>query len=64
YNQRIDQSQVQALGRSEDDAVGNSLGVHQKLVEGIESLLGWRKRVHRKKTETRWKIIGGSRKAC
>ncbi|RWW23749.1 hypothetical protein GW17_00011987 [Ensete ventricosum] len=30
----------------------------------IESLLGWRKGVRQKKTETCRKIIGGSRKAC
>ncbi|RWW40319.1 hypothetical protein BHE74_00054276 [Ensete ventricosum] len=52
YNQRI-----------EDDAIKNSLGVRRELVEGIRSLPGWRKGVRRKKTETRWKIVGGSRKA-
>ncbi|RRT47522.1 hypothetical protein B296_00053689, partial [Ensete ventricosum] len=36
----------------------------RELAEGIESLLGWCKRVRQKKIETRWKIIGGSRKAC
>ncbi|RRT47182.1 hypothetical protein B296_00016995 [Ensete ventricosum] len=36
----------------------------QKLAEGIGSLLGWCKGVHQKKTETRRKIIEGSRKAC
>ncbi|RWW57113.1 hypothetical protein BHE74_00036120 [Ensete ventricosum] len=41
------------------DAFGNSPGVCWKLVEGIRSLLGWRKRVRQKKTETRRKIIGG-----
>ncbi|RWW43427.1 hypothetical protein BHE74_00050913 [Ensete ventricosum] len=46
------------------DAVGNSLGVHRELVEGIGSLSGWHKRVHQKKTETRLKIIWDSRKAC
>ncbi|RWW16357.1 hypothetical protein BHE74_00001009 [Ensete ventricosum] len=46
------------------DAIGNSPGVHRKLVEGIGSLSGWRKRVCQKKTETRWKIVRGSRKAC
>ncbi|RRT31684.1 hypothetical protein B296_00053608 [Ensete ventricosum] len=46
------------------DAVGNSLGVRRELAEGIESLLGWRKGVHQKKTETRLKIIRDSRKAC
>ncbi|RWW03061.1 hypothetical protein GW17_00033803 [Ensete ventricosum] len=60
YNQRIDQSQVQASGQSEDDTVGNSSGVRRELAEGIGSLPGWRKGVHRKKTETRWKIVGGS----
>ncbi|RRT40854.1 hypothetical protein B296_00034329 [Ensete ventricosum] len=45
------------------DAVGNSPGVCRKLTEGIGSLLGWRKGVRQKKTETRQKIIGGSRKA-
>ncbi|RWW02931.1 hypothetical protein BHE74_00042843 [Ensete ventricosum] len=60
----IGQSQVQASGQSEDDAVGNSLGERRELAEGIESLPGWHKGVHRKKTETHQKIIGGSRKAC
>ncbi|RWV93987.1 hypothetical protein GW17_00043515 [Ensete ventricosum] len=46
------------------DAIGNSPGVHRKLIEGIGSLLGWRKGVYQKKTETRWKIVKGSRKAC
>ncbi|RWW14139.1 hypothetical protein GW17_00022113 [Ensete ventricosum] len=46
------------------DAIGNSSGVCRKLAEGIGSLPGWRKGVRQKKTETRWKIIGGSRKAC
>ncbi|RRT32181.1 hypothetical protein B296_00056720 [Ensete ventricosum] len=46
------------------DAVGNSLGVHWELAEGIESLPGWHKEVRQKKTETRRKIIGSSRKAC
>ncbi|RWV78806.1 hypothetical protein GW17_00060155, partial [Ensete ventricosum] len=46
------------------DAVGNSPGVRRELAEGIGSLLGWRKGVRQKKIETRWNIIGGSRKAC
>ncbi|RWW39489.1 hypothetical protein BHE74_00055184, partial [Ensete ventricosum] len=46
------------------DAVGNSLGVHWELTEGIVSLLGWHKGVSQKKTETHWKIVEGSRKAC
>ncbi|RRT41768.1 hypothetical protein B296_00046787 [Ensete ventricosum] len=46
------------------DAVGNTSGVHQEFAKGIGSLLGWRKRVHQKKTETRRKIVNGSRKAC
>ncbi|RZS29332.1 hypothetical protein BHM03_00063076 [Ensete ventricosum] len=46
------------------DTVGNSPGVRRELTEGIGSLLGWRKGVRQKKTETRRKIIGGSRKAC
>ncbi|RRT73416.1 hypothetical protein B296_00001229 [Ensete ventricosum] len=37
------------------------LGTRQ---ECIRSLPGWRKGVRQKKTETRRKIIGGSRKAC
>ncbi|RWW80735.1 hypothetical protein BHE74_00010914 [Ensete ventricosum] len=41
------------------DAIGNSSGVRWELVEGIGSLLGWRKGVRQKKIETRWKIIGG-----
>ncbi|RRT57754.1 hypothetical protein B296_00016490 [Ensete ventricosum] len=52
-----------ASGRSEDDAVGNSPGVCRELAEGLGSLLGWRKEVPRKKTETRREIVGGSRKA-
>ncbi|RWV91869.1 hypothetical protein GW17_00045805 [Ensete ventricosum] len=46
------------------DAVGNPPGVRWELAKGIESLPGWRKRVRQKKTEIRWKIVGGSRKAC
>ncbi|RWW55206.1 hypothetical protein BHE74_00038169 [Ensete ventricosum] len=46
------------------DTVGNLPGVRRELAEGIGSLLGWRKGVRQKKTETRRKIIGGSRKAC
>ncbi|RRT33434.1 hypothetical protein B296_00058327 [Ensete ventricosum] len=46
------------------NAVGNSPGVGRELAEGIGSLLGWRKGVRQKKTETRRKIIKGSRKAC
>ncbi|RRT55625.1 hypothetical protein B296_00047846 [Ensete ventricosum] len=46
------------------DAFGNSPGVCRKLIEGIEGLSGWHKRVHQKKTETRQKIVDGSRKAC
>ncbi|RRT51395.1 hypothetical protein B296_00022480 [Ensete ventricosum] len=64
YNQRIGQSQVQASGQSEDDAVGNSPGVRRELAEGIRNLLGWCKGVRWKKTETHRKIIGGYRKAC
>ncbi|RWV96444.1 hypothetical protein GW17_00040843, partial [Ensete ventricosum] len=41
YNKRFGQSQVQASGRSEDDAVGNTLGLRWELAEGIKSLLGW-----------------------
>ncbi|RRT32617.1 hypothetical protein B296_00046858 [Ensete ventricosum] len=46
------------------DTIANSPGVHRKLTEGIESLLGWHNGVYQKKTETRRKIVGGSRKAC
>ncbi|RZS27485.1 hypothetical protein BHM03_00060956 [Ensete ventricosum] len=46
------------------DAVGNSPGVHWELAKGIGSLLGWHKGVRQKKTETRWKIVKGNRKAC
>ncbi|RWW37532.1 hypothetical protein BHE74_00057341 [Ensete ventricosum] len=63
YNQKISQSQAQTLGRSEDNAVGNSLGVHRELAEDIESLLGWHKGVHLKKTKTHLKMVKGSRKA-
>ncbi|RWV78909.1 hypothetical protein GW17_00060039 [Ensete ventricosum] len=45
------------------DPVGNSLGVHRELVEGIGSLPEWCKGVRQKKTETRRKIVRGSRKA-
>ncbi|RRT42654.1 hypothetical protein B296_00051277 [Ensete ventricosum] len=45
------------------DAVGNSPRVHRELAEGIESLPGWRKGVHQKKTETHQKIVGGSQEA-
>ncbi|RRT32825.1 hypothetical protein B296_00057085 [Ensete ventricosum] len=44
------------------DTVGNSPGVRRELVEGIGSLLEWRKGVCQKKTESHRKIIGGSRK--
>ncbi|RWW55272.1 hypothetical protein BHE74_00038102 [Ensete ventricosum] len=53
-----------ASGRSEDNAVGNSLRVCWELAEGIGSLPELRKRVRQKKTETRRKIVGGSRNAC
>ncbi|RWW35444.1 hypothetical protein BHE74_00059618, partial [Ensete ventricosum] len=46
------------------DAFGNSPGVCRKLTEGIGSLLGWRKGVLQKKTETPRKIVRGSQKAC
>ncbi|RWW87209.1 hypothetical protein BHE74_00003980 [Ensete ventricosum] len=45
------------------NTIGNSPGVRRELPEGIGSLLGWRKGVRHKKTETRQKIIDGSRKA-
>ncbi|RRT42107.1 hypothetical protein B296_00036162 [Ensete ventricosum] len=45
------------------DAVENLPGVRRELVEGIGSWLGWRKEIHQKKIETRWKIVEGSRKA-
>ncbi|RZS26737.1 hypothetical protein BHM03_00060118 [Ensete ventricosum] len=45
------------MGRGSDDVVGNSPGVYRELAKGIESLLGWRKGVRRKKIETRRKII-------
>ncbi|RWW13328.1 hypothetical protein GW17_00022964 [Ensete ventricosum] len=54
----IGQGQVHASGWDSDDAVGNSPGVHRELAESIGSLLGWRKGVHQKKTETRRKIVG------
>ncbi|RWW38270.1 hypothetical protein BHE74_00056511 [Ensete ventricosum] len=41
-----------------DWLVGNSLGVRRELAKGIGSLPGWRKGVHRRKTETHRKIIG------
>ncbi|RWV94078.1 hypothetical protein GW17_00043419, partial [Ensete ventricosum] len=55
--------QVQASGRSEDYAVRKLLEVCRELVVGIESLSGWCKRVHWKKTETHRNIIGSSRNA-
>ncbi|RWW13747.1 hypothetical protein GW17_00022530 [Ensete ventricosum] len=64
YNQRIGQSQVQTSGRSENDAVGNSLGVRRELAESIGSLLRCRKGVCQKKIETCRKIVRGSQKAC
>ncbi|RRT84864.1 hypothetical protein B296_00012922 [Ensete ventricosum] len=57
------QSQVHGSGRSEDDVVGNSPRLRRELTEGIGSFLEWCKGVRRKKTETRQKIIEGSRKA-
>ncbi|RWW02619.1 hypothetical protein GW17_00034282, partial [Ensete ventricosum] len=53
-----------ASSRSEGDAVGNSPGVRRELTNGIGSLPGWHKGVHRKKTETRQKIVRGSQKTC
>ncbi|RWW36958.1 hypothetical protein BHE74_00057984, partial [Ensete ventricosum] len=53
-----------ALSRSEDDGVENSPGVRRELAKDVKSLPGWRKGVRQKKTKTRRKIIGGSRKAC
>ncbi|RRT37437.1 hypothetical protein B296_00030673 [Ensete ventricosum] len=53
---------VRRLGESE--LLGNSPGVRRELAKGIGSLPGWRKGVHQKKTKTRRKIVGGSRKAC
>ncbi|RRT69162.1 hypothetical protein B296_00030537 [Ensete ventricosum] len=64
YTSRRRTQEVVALGRSKDDVVGNSLGVHRELTESTESLLGWRNEVPRKKTETYRKIVEGSRKAC
>ncbi|RWW06197.1 hypothetical protein GW17_00030490 [Ensete ventricosum] len=55
---RFGQSQVQASGRGLDDTVGNSPGVHRELTKGLGSLPGWRKGIHRKKIETRQKIVG------
>ncbi|RRT31340.1 hypothetical protein B296_00054301 [Ensete ventricosum] len=46
------------------NAIGNSLGVHRKLTEGIGSLPRWRKGVRQKKIETSWKIVRSSRKVC
>ncbi|RRT42509.1 hypothetical protein B296_00013966 [Ensete ventricosum] len=45
------------------NVVGNSLGVRRELAKGIGSLLGWRKRVHQKKTETHRKIVRDNQKA-
>ncbi|RRT32946.1 hypothetical protein B296_00050600 [Ensete ventricosum] len=45
------------------DAIGNSPGVRRELAEVIGNLLGWRKGVRQKKTETHRKIIGSSQKA-
>ncbi|RZS06504.1 hypothetical protein BHM03_00037161 [Ensete ventricosum] len=45
------------IGQGQVNTVGNSPGVHRELTEGIGSLLGWRKGVRQKKTETRQKII-------
>ncbi|RRT39597.1 hypothetical protein B296_00020539 [Ensete ventricosum] len=57
YSQIIGQDQAWASGRGSDDAVGNSPGVRQELIEGIGSLLGWCKEVRWKKAETRQKIV-------
>ncbi|RRT44760.1 hypothetical protein B296_00029535 [Ensete ventricosum] len=38
--------------------------MRRELIEGIGSLLEWRKGVRWKKTETHRKIVRGSRKAC
>ncbi|RWW11916.1 hypothetical protein GW17_00024444 [Ensete ventricosum] len=52
------------IGTDEDDEVENSPGVRRELAKDVKSLPGWRKGVRQKKTKTRRKIIGGSRKAC
>ncbi|RWV81829.1 hypothetical protein GW17_00056719, partial [Ensete ventricosum] len=44
------------------DAVGNSLRVRQELVEGVESLSGWRNGVRQKKIKTHRKIVGAAEK--
>ncbi|RRT41391.1 hypothetical protein B296_00057871, partial [Ensete ventricosum] len=49
---------------NEDDAVRNSPRVHREFDEGVGNLPGWHKGVHRKKTKTHRKIVGGSQKAC
>ncbi|RRT42403.1 hypothetical protein B296_00041390, partial [Ensete ventricosum] len=59
---RLCRTKVNSMHRV--NAVGNSQGGRRKLNEGIGSLSGERKGVRQKKTETRRKIIGGSRKAC
>ncbi|RZS18799.1 hypothetical protein BHM03_00051132 [Ensete ventricosum] len=62
---RLRQREEKAAGSGEEEEVGeqrrfgNSPGVRQEFAEGIGSLLGWRKGVHWKKTETRRKIVGG-----
>ncbi|RRT50588.1 hypothetical protein B296_00051657 [Ensete ventricosum] len=60
---RIGQSQVHASGRGLDNTVRNLPEVRRELVKGIGRLLGWCKGVREKKTMTRQKIIGDSRKA-
>ncbi|RWV86021.1 hypothetical protein GW17_00052130 [Ensete ventricosum] len=57
-------SRVIQLRHVLEQAIGNSPGVHRELAKGIGSLLGWCKGVRQKKTKTRRKIVGGSRKAC
>ncbi|RWW60162.1 hypothetical protein BHE74_00032860, partial [Ensete ventricosum] len=64
YAAKMQQERFYASGRSEDNAVGNSPGVHWELAEDIGSLPGWRNGVRRKKTETHQKIIEGSRNDC
>ncbi|RRT60818.1 hypothetical protein B296_00005676 [Ensete ventricosum] len=58
--EEVQEHEEEALGRSEDDAVGNSCGVYRELAEGIGSLPRWCKEVRQKKIETRIEKLAGN----
>ncbi|RZS28638.1 hypothetical protein BHM03_00062264, partial [Ensete ventricosum] len=55
---KFGQSQVQGLGWDSDGVIGNSPRVCRKLAEGIGSLLGWHKRVARRRPRLVGRLTG------